>query len=54
MVFNEIMHGIYLFRNLHINEAYDAGMRQSANEYQLSKVFVFSDEYTSFSVRHRQ
>ena len=55
MVFNEITHGIYLFRNLHIDEAYDTGMGQSANEYQFAEVFVFRDDYASFlSCRRHQ
>ena len=52
MVFNEITHGIYLFRNLHIDEAYDTGMGQSANEYQFAKVFVFREDYASFLSCH--
>ena len=50
---NEISHGSYLILNTHVHEAYDAGMRQSANEYQFSKVLVFRDYCTSFLSRHR-
>ena len=45
MSFDQFAHGGYLFRNRHVNEAYDARMWQATHKDQLTKVLVFGNEH---------
>ncbi|MDE0030577.1 MAG: hypothetical protein OXU42_14375, partial [Deltaproteobacteria bacterium] len=54
MSFEQFAHGGYLFRNRHVNEAYDARMWQATHKDQLTKVLVFGNEHPLLIIRQRE
>lgn len=44
MPLDDLAGGHYLFRNRHVNEAYNARMWQATDKHQLTEVLVFGDK----------
>ena len=44
MAFEQLAHGGDLFRNVHFDEANDAGVRQAAHENQFAEILVLGQE----------